>query len=53
MADGNPLAFQLEGDPSLLARMMEDKAGAHEFYRPTNYWAHYDAYFLSKGNYPA
>lgn len=37
---------QVSDDPQLLRTMMNDMKGADELYRPTNYWEHYQQFFL-------
>ena len=48
----NPVDFtmveQVEDDPALLERMLEDTANADPLYRPTNYWEVYSRTFVSE-----
>jgi len=37
---------QVNNDPQLLKTMMNDLSGADDLYRPTNYWEHYQQFFL-------
>jgi len=40
------LATQVPDDQTLLHRMMSDLSRSDELYRPTNYWAYYERFFL-------